>query len=98
MSHMTAANGLTFKIVKVSDKGQISLPMDMQREIGIKKGDELLLIRKGRRMVLEKPEGVVELLEDEFEDLQSLTEESLGRIWLNKEEDVWNQYLKPRRR
>ena len=95
---MTAANGLTFKIVKVSDKGQISLPMDMQREIGIKKGDELLLIRKGRRMVLEKPEGVVELLEDEFADLQSLTEESLGRIWLNKEEDVWNQYLKPRRR
>ena len=95
---MTATNRLTFKIVKVTDKGQISLPMNMQREIGIKKGDELVLVRKGRRMILEKPERVVELLEDEFADLQSLTEESLGRIWLNKKEDVWDQYLKPRRR
>lgn len=95
---MTATSELTFKKVKVSDKGQISIPMDVQREIGIKKGDELLLIRKGRKIVLEKPERVVELLEDEFADVQGLTEASLGRIWLKKEEDIWNQYLKARKK
>ncbi|MBI2183979.1 MAG: AbrB/MazE/SpoVT family DNA-binding domain-containing protein [Thaumarchaeota archaeon] len=95
---MTATNELTFKKVKVSDKGQISIPADMQREIGIKKGDELLLVRKGRKILLEKPEVVIELLGDEFADIQSITEESLGRIWLNKEEDIWNQYLKARKK
>jgi bifunctional DNA-binding transcriptional regulator/antitoxin component of YhaV-PrlF toxin-antitoxin module len=32
-----AKNEMTFKKVKVSDKGQISIPEDIQREIGIKK-------------------------------------------------------------
>ena len=85
---------LTFKKVKVSDKGQISIPADMQREIGIKKGDELLLIRKGRKIVLEKPEKIIGILEDEFLDIRDITEASLSKMWLRKEEDVWNRYLK----
>lgn len=52
--------------MKVSDKGQISLPMEIQREVGIKKGDELLLIRKGQKIVLEKPRKIVDVLEGEF--------------------------------
>jgi AbrB family looped-hinge helix DNA binding protein len=95
---MTTTSELTFKKVRVSDKGQISIPMDMQRAIGIKKGDELLLVRKGRKIVLEKPERVIELLEDEFADIQTITEASLGRIWLRKEEDIWNEYLKTGRK
>jgi len=91
---MTTASELAFKKVKVSDKGQISIPMDMQRAIGIKKGDELLLIRKGRKIVLERPEGVIDLLEDDFADIQSITEASLKPMWLRKEEDIWNKYLK----
>ncbi len=85
---------LTFKKVKVSDKGQISLPMEIQREVGIKKGDELLLIRKGQKIVLAKPRRVVEVLEEEFADLQDITEASLRRMWLRKNEDVWDRYLK----
>jgi AbrB family looped-hinge helix DNA binding protein len=85
---------LTFKKVKVSDKGQISLPVEIQREAGIKKGDELLLIRKGEKIVLEKPRRIVEVLEDEFADLQDISEGSLRRLWLSKKEDVWDRYLK----
>lgn len=89
---------LTFKKVKVSEKGQISIPVDIQRKIGIKKGDELLLIRKGRKIVLEKPEKVVRMLEEAFLDIQEITEASLSKIWLTKEEDVWNHYLKERKK
>ncbi len=85
---------LTFKKVKVSDKGQISLPAEIQREVGIKKGDELLLIRKGQKIVLEKPRRFVEVLEDEFADLQGISEASLRRMWLKKKEDIWDRYLK----
>jgi AbrB family looped-hinge helix DNA binding protein len=80
--------------VKVSDKGQISIPVDVQREIGIKKGDELLLIRKGSKIVLEKPQRITELLEDEFADIQGFTELSLRRVWRKKEDKIWNRYLK----
>jgi AbrB family looped-hinge helix DNA binding protein len=85
---------LTFKKVKVSDKGQISLPVEIQRQTGIKKGDELLLIRKGQKIVLEKPRRIVEVLEDEFADLQDISESSLRPLWVSKREDVWNRYLK----
>jgi AbrB family looped-hinge helix DNA binding protein len=85
---------LTFKKVKVSDKGQISLPVEIQREAGIKKGDELLLIRKGEKIVLEKSRRIVEVLEDEFADLQEISESSLRRLWLSKKENVWDRYLK----
>ncbi len=90
--------GLTFKKVKVSDKGQISIPVDIQREMGIKKGDELLLIRKGRKIVLEKPGKIMGMLQNEFLDIQEITEASLSKIWLRKEEDIWNNYLKERKK
>jgi len=47
---------LTFNKVKVTDKGQISLPVEIQREMGIRKGDELLLISKDQKIVLEETE------------------------------------------
>jgi AbrB family looped-hinge helix DNA binding protein len=84
---------LTFKKVKVSDKGQISIPVEIQRETGIKKGDELLLIRKGQKIVLEKTGRLADALEDEFADLQVISEASLRRMWLRKKEDVWDGYL-----
>lgn len=85
---------LSFKKVKVSDKGQISLPVEIQREIGVKKGDELLLIRKGEKILLEKAGAIVQVLEDEFADLQDISEASLRGMWLRKREDVWDRYLK----
>jgi AbrB family looped-hinge helix DNA binding protein len=90
---MTATTELTFKKVKVSDKGQISIPVDVQREMGIKKGDELLLIRKGRKVLLEKPVEILKTLDDELADVEDIAEASLSRMWLKKKEDIWNKYI-----
>ena len=90
---MANSSELTFRKVKVTDKGQISIPVDVQRKIGISRGDELLLIAKGKRIVLEKPARVAEILEDEFADLQVLGDESLKSLWLNNLDNVWDQYL-----
>ena len=90
---MATSGELTFRKVKVTDKGQISIPVDVQKKIGISKGDELLLIAKGKKIVLEKPARVAEILEDELADLEVLSEESLKGLWLNKADDVWDQYL-----
>ena len=92
------ASALTLKTVKVSDKGQISIPVEIQRDIGIKKGDELVLIKKGHSIVLEKPQRIVKYLEDDLADLQRLSEISLGQMWLRKREDVWDRYLKAKKK
>jgi AbrB family looped-hinge helix DNA binding protein len=92
------ASALTLKTVKVSDKGQISIPVEIQRDIGIKKGDELVLIKKGHSIVLEKPQRIVKNLEDDLADLQRLSEISLGQMWLRKREDVWDRYLKAKKK
>ncbi len=70
------------------------LPSDIQKENGIKKGDKILLIRKGEKIILEKLERVTREFKDEFTDVQSLSERSLRKLWLNKGDEIWNQYLK----
>jgi len=85
---------LKFKSIKVSAKGQITLPTDIQRDIGVKKGDELLLIRKGKKILLEKQENIMTKIQDEFDDIQEFSEISLKKIWMNKKDEIWNQYLK----
>jgi AbrB family looped-hinge helix DNA binding protein len=90
----TATDEMKFRSIKVSAKGQITLPSDIQREIGIKKGDEILLIKKGEKIILEKPERAAGKFKDEFRDVQSISERSLRKLWQNKGDEIWNEYLK----
>jgi AbrB family looped-hinge helix DNA binding protein len=84
---------LQFKTITVSQKGQIAIPADIQKIMGIKKGDKLLLIQKGNKIVLEKSDEIVKKLEDEFKDIKETFEYSLKKLWLNRPDDVWDQYL-----
>ncbi len=83
-----------FKKIRISEKGQVTIPVDIQREMGISKGEELLLIKKGEKMILEKPKKFARTLRDEFEDVQQVSESSLKKLWLNKKDEVWDSYLK----
>ncbi len=76
------------KIIKVSDKGQISIPIEIRNSIGISVGDELIAVRNGETLCLRK------IKKDEFRDLLKLSEISLKKMWDNKEDDIWNTYLK----
>ncbi len=90
----TAAGEMKFRSIKVSAKGQITLPSDIQKEIGIRKGDEILLIKKGEKIILEKPERAANKFKEEFYDIPFLSERSLRKLWQNKGDEIWNEYLK----
>ena len=62
--------------------------------MGIGKGDELLLIKKGEKIILEKPKKFARTLQDEFDDVEQISESDLKKIWLNKSDEIWNTYLK----
>jgi AbrB family looped-hinge helix DNA binding protein len=88
------AQEIKFKTIRISEKGQIAIPVEIQREMGIGKGDELLLIKKGEKIILEKPKKFAGTLQDEFEDVEQISEASLKKLWLNKSDEIWNTYLK----
>jgi len=88
---------IKFKTIKVSKKGQIAIPSDIRKEMKISEGDELLLVKKGKRIMLEKASELSEELKDEFDDLLALTESSLRKIWENREDEIWKRYLRDKR-
>lgn len=82
--------------VTISDKGQIAIPIDVQKSLGVKKGDELILVGKDDKLLLEKPARFFGLIEDDFKDMLAHAEQSLRRdVWpeSEKEDKTWAAYL-----
>ena len=82
------------KTIKVSEKGQIAIPHLIRETLGINKGDELVIIQIGNKLLLEKAQEVEQKMKDDFKDILKFSEKSLKEVWGNKSDDVWNQYLK----
>ncbi len=82
------------KTVKVSEKGQIAIPLDMREETNICQGDELLLVQDGNKIMIESTEKISNKIKDDFSDILKFSEKSLMKIWDNKEDEIWNEYLK----
>ena len=85
---------MLIKTIKVSDKGQIAIPQNIRKEAGIKTGDELIIAQTNGKILLEKSKKISTKIKDDFRDLVKFSEQSLRRIWDNKEDDIWNSYLK----
>ena len=83
----------SLKTVRVSEKGQIAIPRDIQTLLGLKKGDRLVLVTKNDKLLIQKASGLERQVKDDFGDLLAHSEKTLKKIWLNKEDDVWDKYL-----
>ncbi len=81
------------KTVKVSDKGQISIPLVIRESAGIYKGDELVIIEDHGKILVEKVDRITKEIKDYFKDILKHGENSLKEIWDNTEDDIWSTYL-----
>jgi len=72
------------KIIKVTDKGQISLPIEIRSSLKIQQGDELLITRSNNLVVLKK------IKSSDFKDLLMHSERVAKKLWSSKEDDVWD--------
>ena len=72
------------KIIKVTDKGQISLPVGIRDSLDIKQGDELIIIKSNDTLVIKK------VKKEDFSDLLKHSEKTAKKLWDNKEDEVWN--------
>ncbi len=84
------AENIKLETVTVSDKGQIAIPKRVRENLSIKKGDKLIMLIKGNRILIEKSSSVAGNMENEFDYLVKLSEQSARKIWDNESDEVWN--------
>lgn len=82
---------IKFKTIKVSQKGQIAIPSDIRKELGIKKGEELLIVKKGDKLLIEKSTKVSRRFAREFDYMLKHAEKVAKKLWENKEDEVWDK-------
>jgi len=80
------------KTVKVSDKGQIAIPVDVREETGIETGDELVLVQEGKKILLELSQNVSKSVKEDFSDLLKLSEKTLSNLWNNDADAIWDDF------
>ncbi len=84
---------IILKTISVSEKGQITIPREIQKKLGINKGDNLIVAKIHEKIVILPESGFLKTLEDDFDDVLKYSEASLEKIWSNKEDGVWEKYL-----
>ena len=72
------------KIIKVTDKGQISLPVSIRESMKIEQGDELIIARSDNTIIIKK------IKKEDFSDLLKHSEKIAKKLWDNKEDEVWD--------
>lgn len=81
--------------VTVSSKGQISIPKRFRKLLGVKEGNELVLIEERGRIVMERVERLARklfLLEGgEAVATMFASQKSLSKEWENEEDERWNR-------
>lgn len=73
------------KIIRVTDKGQISLPVRLRESLNIHQGDELFAMQNEGAIILKK------ITKDDFKDLLKHSERVAKKLWDNEEDEIWNE-------
>ncbi|MDP4038976.1 MAG: AbrB/MazE/SpoVT family DNA-binding domain-containing protein [Candidatus Pacearchaeota archaeon] len=75
---------MEIKIIKVTDKGQISLPVGIRDSLNIKQGDELFITKDKDAIMIKK------VKREDFSYLLKHSEKVARKFWDNKEDEVWD--------
>ena len=82
---------LKFKTIRVSEKGQIAIPSDIRKDLKIRKGEQLLLVKKGDKILIEKSSKASKRFAGEFNFMLKHAEKVAKKLWENKEDEIWNK-------
>ncbi len=86
-------NESILKTISVSDKGQITIPREIQKKLGIKKGDSLVIASIKEKILILQGADLLKSVEDDFSDITKFSESLLDKTWSNKGDYVWKKYL-----
>lgn len=81
------------RTVNISNRGQLVVPEDMRKDMGIEGGTTLVLIEKRGEIVIKKESEVLEEIEGEDMLWRRLSQEALKKAW-DKEDEIWDDIPK----
>ena len=86
---------MIFNTAKVMSKGQITLPVDIRKNMGLSTGDRVALIYEKNRVIMMNPalyamETLQKEMEDEWEKAGIHSEEDLDALMREIREEVEN--------
>jgi len=73
---------MTFNTAKIMSKGQITLPVEIRRQLGLSTGDRVALIYEDKRVIMMNPAIYA------MEELQKTMSGEWGKAGINCEEDI----------
>ncbi len=79
------------KTVNVSAKGQIAIPADVRKMLGIRKGDRLLLTAARKKILIEKSNEFTKKIEDDLSYLTKISEKTAKKLWDNEKDRIWDK-------
>ena len=74
--------GFNMELAKVTSKGQVTIPVEIRRKLGIKNGDKVLFMEEGGRIYM------MNTSMDAFREAQRAFAGEAQQAGLNSEEDV----------
>ena len=81
------------RTVNISNRGQLVVPEDIRKDLGIKGEATLVLIEKNGEIVLRKESDILRAIEGEDLFWKRLSQETLERAW-EKEDEIWDDIAK----
>jgi len=70
------------ELAKVTTSGQITIPVQIRRKLGIKEGDKVMFLEDGNRVILLNSSQIA------LDKLQSAMEEEAEKAGIDNEDDV----------
>ena len=91
MYYMLKGMIIMFDVSKVTSKGQVTIPVEMRRQLGIKEGDKVLFISNGKNIIIANAAMAA------FTELQEAFVGEAEKLGLKEEQDVVDMVKEVRR-
>ena len=75
---MTQKTTMAEVVTKVNEQGRIVIPIQLRQQLGLVPGSKLLARIEENRLILEKPEDVLQRLRSTFNSPESMVEELIA--------------------
>ena len=81
-SNLSKARGEGVEVAKITSKGQITLPIDIRKKLGVKEGDKVIFIEDGNRIIVANAAMIA------FANIRAAFDGEAERLGLRDEQDV----------
>ena len=72
------------EVVKITSRGQITIPIDIRKKLGLKEGDKVIFIEEGDKIIFANAAKIA------FKNMQDAFKGEAERLGLKDEQDVVN--------